>query len=192
MKTSPHRSRFAGGASPDRARAQPRPPRGRRRRRVLVVSTLIATLAQPTSRGPANAATLIGSASAAGIVPATCLIAVATAPFGPYVGKVAATTATFTVTCTVTTAYSIALNAGLAEGATVGKRWMSNPGGRIAYSLCSDPAFTLNWGQTTGVDTVGGIGIGGPQVLTVYARIPAGQYPAPGTYTDTVVATVSY
>jgi spore coat protein U-like protein len=158
---------------------------------VLVVSTLIATLAQPPSRGPAAAATLVGAATA-GIAPATCLIAVATAPFGSYVGKTAATTATFTVTCTATTPYTIALNPGLAEGATAGKRWMSNSAGRLAYSLCSDAAYTLNWGQTVGVDTVGGTGIGGPQVLTVYARIPPGQYPAPGQYSDTVVATVSY
>ncbi|WP_409528142.1 spore coat protein U domain-containing protein [Rhizobium sp.] len=39
---------------------------------------------------------------------------------------------------------------------------------------------------------VTGTGTGSPQTLTVYGRVPAQNTPAPGTYSDTVVVTVSY
>ena len=58
------------------------------------------------------------------------------------------------------------------------------------YSLFSDAARTVNWGQTPGTDTVAGTGTAAAQVITIYARLPA-QYPSPGSYADTIVATVS-
>ena len=43
----------------------------------------------------------------------------------------------------------------------------------LNYSLSSDPAHTINWGNTVGTDTVSGTGTGGLQIITVYGFVPA-------------------
>jgi spore coat protein U-like protein len=45
---------------------------------------------------------------------------------------------------------------------------------------------------TIGTDTVPLTGNGAAQVETVYGQIPAGQFVAPGSYSDTITATVTY
>ena len=69
---------------------------------------------------------------------------------------------------------------------------MQAGGVTMAYALFSNPARTLNWGQTDGTDTVGGTGNGAAQSLTVYGQISAGQFVKPGNYIDTITATVTY
>jgi spore coat protein U-like protein len=39
---------------------------------------------------------------------------------------------------------------------------------------------------------VTGTGNGAIQALTVYGQTPAGQYVSPGSYTDTITATITY
>jgi spore coat protein U-like protein len=65
-------------------------------------------------------------------------------------------------------------------------------GSILNYSLHSDAARTVVWGNTAGTDTVAGTGNGLAQTLTVYGNIPGGQLSAPGAYTDTVTATLTY
>ena len=80
------------------------------------------------------------------------------------------------------------LNAGTATGATVTNRSMVNGAVLLGYGLYSDAAHTANFGATaTAVN-----GTGSAVVTTVYGQVPAGQYVAPNTYTDTITATVSY
>jgi spore coat protein U-like protein len=62
----------------------------------------------------------------------------------------------------------------------------------INYALYRDSARTANWGNTVGTDTVSGTGTGANQSLTVYGRVPAQTTPVAGTYTDTIVVTVTY
>jgi spore coat protein U-like protein len=52
--------------------------------------------------------------------------------------------------------------------------------------------MSTNWGNTVGTDTVAGTGNGAAQALTVYGQIAAGLYVTPGSYTDTITATVTY
>jgi len=113
--------------------------------------------------------------------------------FGTYTAAAASSTSTVSVTCTNTTPYNVGLNAGSAAGATVTTRSMTGPGSALlGYSLFSDSARIVNWGQTIGTDTVTGAGNGSAQALTVYGQVAAGQYLAPGAYTDTITATVTY
>jgi spore coat protein U-like protein len=56
----------------------------------------------------------------------------------------------------------------------------------LSYELYRDNARTLNWGQTAGVDTYKATGSGNAQPFSIYPEMPAGQFVAPGTYTDTV------
>ena len=101
-------------------------------------------------------------------------------------------TGTLSVTCTASAPYNIGLNAGTGSGATVAVRLMTLSGATIRYSLYTTAARTTVWGNTVGTDTVAGTGTGTAQTITVYGRIPAQTTPAPGTYTDTIVATVTY
>jgi spore coat protein U-like protein len=144
----------------------------------------------PTS---AFAATTTTTFAVTATVQSTCLVSATAMAFGTYTGVAATTTSTVSVTCTNTTPYNVALNAGLATGATVSTRKMTGPlSALLSYALYSDSARSVNWGQTIGTDTVAGTGNGSAQAITVYGQIPAGQYVAPGAYTDTITATVTY
>lgn len=152
----------------------------------------VLTLGLSTS---ANAATATSTFSVTANINATCTISAGALGFGTYTGAVANSTSTITVQCTNTTPYNVALNAGSTGGATVTTRQMLNGAASLNYSLFSDAGRTKNWGQTVNganADVVTGTGNGASQTLTVYGQIPAGQYPTPGSYTDTVTATINY
>ena len=101
-------------------------------------------------------------------------------------------TGTLTVLCTNLIPYNIGLNAGLGSGATVTNRKMTSGANTVSYSLYRNSARTSVWGQTIGTDTQSGTGTGSNQSVTVYGSVPTQTTPAPGTYTDTVVVTVTY
>jgi spore coat protein U-like protein len=113
-------------------------------------------------------------------------------PFGNYSGVLVSASSTVSVTCTNTTPYNVSLDPGLSTGATVSNRSMTGGGVLLNYSLYRDSAHTLNWGSTVGTDTLAGIGNGSPQSLTVYGQLSAAQFITPGSYNDTVTATVTY
>jgi spore coat protein U-like protein len=98
----------------------------------------------------------------------------------------------FAVQCTSATAFNLGLDGGAAPGGTVATRLMTSGSGTVGYKLYSNAAYTTNWGNTVGTDTVPGTGSGGPVVLTVHGRVPPQATPAPGTYSDTVTVTVTY
>lgn len=126
-------------------------------------------------------------------IQATCLVSAQSLSFGTYTGAVANATSQVSVTCTNTTAYNVGLDAGKASGATTSTRQMGGPNGALLnYALYSDSNRSTNWGNTVGTDTVTGTGNGSAQSITVYGQIPAGQYLAPGSYQDTITATVTY
>lgn len=122
----------------------------------------------------------------------SCTITANPLNFGTYTGTLISSTSTIAVTCANGSAYNVGLNAGTAAGATVTTRQMLNGSKTLNYSLFSDSGRTKNWGNTVGTDTVAGTGSGVQQFLTVYGQIPAGQKPVPGSYTDTITATLTY
>jgi spore coat protein U-like protein len=70
---------------------------------------------------------------------------------------------------------------------------MTGPGSaKLGYKLFRDSGHTLNWGNTVGTDTVTGTGKGSIQAVAIYGQLPAGQYVAPGSYADTITATITY
>lgn len=143
--------------------------------------------------GAAWATTTTTTFTVTATVAATCLVSATNLAFGTYTGAQTDSTSSINVTCTNSTPYNVGLDAGTATGATVTTRAMTGPGGAtLGYALYSDSARTINWGNTVGTDTVSGTGSGSGQVLTVYGRIPAGSLPAPGSYSDTITATVTY
>jgi spore coat protein U-like protein len=151
----------------------------------LAVSAILAS-------APAAAATSTTTMSVTATVQATCSVSATTLAFGTYTGVQLDGSSTLTVNCTNTTPYTLALNVGTGTGATVATRKMTAAAQTLNYSLYQDSGRATVWGQTTGTDTVAGTGNGGAQPLTVYGRIPGGQLPTPGSYADTITATITY
>lgn len=142
---------------------------------------------------PAVAATATTTFSVTATVQATCLISGNNLGFGTYTGSAIPATTTLSVTCTNGTTYNVGLNAGTASGATVTTRAMTGPASAtLNYALYEDSGHTTNWGNTVGTDTKAGTGNGSAQTLTVYGQLASNQYPTPGSYTDTITATITY
>ncbi len=129
-------------------------------------------------------------------VVATCAVTATNLAFGNYdaaLGTPVDATSTVNVTCTNGHGYTVDLNAGTGSGATVAVRRMTNGGNTLDYSMYTDAARTTVWGDgTLSTSTQAGTGNGAAQALTVYGRIPTGQFVTAGAYSDTVTATVTY
>ena len=146
--------------------------------------------------GVANAATTTTTFQVKLTITAQCTIVSASAlDFGSN-GVINANidqTSTLNVQCTNTTPYNIGFNAGTGAGGTVAVRKMTGPASAtVNYSLYTTAARTVVWGNTVGTDTIAGTGNGASQPYTVYGRVPTQTTSAPGNYTDTVTATVTY
>lgn len=127
-------------------------------------------------------------------VAANCLVSVGNVDFGTR-GVLSANvdaTGSVTATCTAGTTYTISLGGGLANAAPTARK-MSKAAETVTYGLYKDTNRSQPWGDaTTPGSTVAGTGTGAAQVLTVYGRVPPQTTPTPGTYTDTVVVTLTY
>jgi spore coat protein U-like protein len=98
------------------------------------------------------------------------------------------------VTCPAGTEYSVALDAGAADGATVATRKMTWDDKSIDYSLYQDANHEQVWGDVLGVggNARGFTGTGDAQIHPIYAKVPIQSTPAVGTYQDTVTIVVHY
>ncbi len=94
---------------------------------------------------------------------------------------------TVSVSCDVSTSFSAALSAG---SGTIDQRLMASGASQLGYNLYTDSARLFVWGDGVSRSTVSATGTAVD--LTVYGRIPAQQNVTAGTYTDTVVVTVTY
>ncbi len=99
---------------------------------------------------------------------------------------------TIVITCTNSAPYTIALDGGLSGATNPTQRKMSQSAEQIIYGLYQNATRTLPWGNSAGVNMAAGTGSGLAQTYTVYGRVPAQTTPSPGTYSDTVVVTLSY
>ena len=153
-------------------------------------AALLAALCSPLAAQSATATTTF---NATATVIATCAVSATNVAFGNYSTAQLDSTGSVTATCTNGTTYTVALDVGTGSGATVGARKMTGPASQtLIYSLYSDASRSTVWGPTVGTNTVAGTGTGSAQALTVYGRIPALEYPAPGSYSDTITVTVAY
>ncbi|MDD3651957.1 spore coat U domain-containing protein [Immundisolibacter sp.] len=136
---------------------------------------------------------------------ASCPVSATGIGFGSYdprSGTPTEATGTVTVTCQSAAppesgSYGIALGSG-ASGSYAGRAMMAAGGAVLYYQLYTDASHTAVWGDGSGGSAVvsGGYSLsdGTPRAYghTVYGRIPAGQWPAAGSYTDTITVTVTY
>ncbi|HEX5279902.1 MAG TPA: spore coat U domain-containing protein [Micropepsaceae bacterium] len=165
----------------------------RRNRLPRIIAATAATAGLSLLNLPALAATATGQFNVTATVAATCIISGSNLAFGSYSGAAINAQTTVSVTCTNGTSYNVGLNAGTASGATVTTRAMTGPSSAtLNYAMYQNNTHTTNWGNTVGTDTVSGSGNGSAQSLTVYGVLAASQYPTPGSYSDTITATVTY
>ncbi|HEV2271319.1 MAG TPA: spore coat U domain-containing protein [Steroidobacteraceae bacterium] len=149
-----------------------------------------------------QAGTATSSLSVTATVSANCTITTAPVAFGAYDPIVTNATnpldgtGTVTVTCTNGSAVAVTLGQGTnaAGGSTdaAPARQMKDAGtDLLAYTLYQDSGRTTVWGNTVGT-SVSDTGNGTAQSLTVYGAVAAGQNVPAGSYSDTVVATVTF
>lgn len=148
-----------------------------------------------------HAGTATGNLSVTASVAANCTISTAAVGFGAYDPIVTNATAnldgtgTVTVTCTNGSATTVTLGQG--ANAAVGStdaaptRRMVSGVNFLSYALYSDTGRTTVWGNTAGTGKAH-TGTGTATALTVYGRVTSGQNVPTGSYSDTVVATVTF
>lgn len=94
--------------------------------------------------------------------------------------------------CTNGTPYTIGLNGGLSSATDPTQRKMSKASEFILYGLYRDASRTQPFGDTPGVNTVSGTGSGLTQSVPVYGRILPQSTPSSGSYSDTIVVTLTF
>jgi spore coat protein U-like protein len=123
-----------------------------------------------------------------------CSVSAATLNFGSagVLRTVLDASSSITVTCTNAAPYTVALGGGLSGATNPAQRKLSQASATITYGLYQDSGRAVPWGDSVGVNTMAETGSGLAQTFTIYGRVPAQNTPAPGTYSDTVVMTISY
>ncbi|MFM0155763.1 spore coat U domain-containing protein [Paraburkholderia sediminicola] len=102
-------------------------------------------------------------------------------------------TGAITARCTNGDAFEIALSSGSSGNVAARQMQRSGGGGAVNYQLYTDTAHTIAWGDgTAGTSMATGTGSGNAVSITVYGRVPAQTTPMPGSYSDTITATISY
>jgi spore coat protein U-like protein len=124
-----------------------------------------------------------------------CAVSAGPLAFGNYSassGAPAVASSSISVTCTSGLHYTVALDGGTTTQLP-GARAMTDGTHNLGYGLYTSSGYSSIWGDATaGTVTQTGIGNGAAQPLTVFGRIPASQFVASGSYTDTVTVSVSY
>lgn len=95
---------------------------------------------------------------------------------------------TISVSCSPSASYSLSLSTG---GGSYAQRELAGSGSVLNYNLFTTVSRTIVWGDGSGsTATVGGEGDSANH--TVYGRIPAQQNVTAGSYSDSIVVTVTF
>lgn len=143
--------------------------------------------------GMAQAQTAPANMGVSLVVANECTLATAPLAFldsGIIVGALAAR-ADITVQCTPGTEYEIGLGVGLGADATAENRVMTSGTDLANYMIYQDELLTLPWGNVLGT-RVANVATGAFEEIPAFGSVFAGQNLPAGTYTDTVIATITY
>ncbi|HEY1550468.1 MAG TPA: spore coat U domain-containing protein [Kofleriaceae bacterium] len=160
----------------------------------LVVAALLCGLG-----AAADAGTTTGTMTVTASVASSCSVTAGTLAFGAYntvTGTAVNGSTTLSLSCTKGSTATITLGQGSqpATGSTdiIPLRQMANGTSRLGYSIFQDPTRLIIWGNTaiTGV-TYLSLTAAATNV-NVYGTITASQDVPGGSYTDSVLATVSF
>jgi spore coat protein U-like protein len=137
-------------------------------------------------------------------VSASCTINAATLTFPSASGTSLLTTpvtanTTVSVTCTSTSPYAIGMGPG-ANASGGSNRMTDGNSDFLPYGLFVDAGYTHPWTSAASNNTCTttnscylGTGSGQPQPISIYGQVPTvTTAPAPGTYSDTVLMTITF
>jgi spore coat protein U-like protein len=150
-----------------------------------------------------GATTTSGGSNWDATIAAGCNISTSTMNFGStssFISSNIDSAATITAQCTNTSAYSIGLSNGVNASGSQNRMRLGATSNYVTYGLYTDAARSNAWATTTsatgctsGTSTCAlGTGTGSSQSVTVYGRVPPQNVPAAGSFTDTVVVTVTF
>jgi spore coat protein U-like protein len=98
-----------------------------------------------------------------------------------------------TARCTNGDAYQIALSSGSSGSVAARQMQRAGGGGAVNYQLYEDSGRAIVWGDgTAGTSMATGVGTGNALSINVYGLVPAQSTPMPGSYSDTITATISF
>jgi len=147
----------------------------------------------------AQAATATSNMNVSATVASTCSITAGSLAFGAYDtigGAQVDGTATVTVACTKGAITSITLgqgqNAGSGSTDSAPVRRMVSGLNFLSYALFSDPTRLVTWGNTALTGHAYVATTSASQAFTVYGRIAANQDVPAGSFSDVVVATITF
>jgi spore coat protein U-like protein len=163
-------------------------------------TTILSAIALLALTGVASANTATSNMSVTATVTSDCTISAGALAFGNYGlaqvnGADLDSTATLTVQCTDGATPTITLGQG--QNANTGStdaaplRRLKNGSNYLNYALFSDTNRSVTWGNTAGTGA-GYTGTGASTSVTVFGRVPASQNVLVGSYSDTVVATITF
>jgi spore coat protein U-like protein len=165
-------------------------------KRIVVVTMLLLGVAGMAMASGTDTAELTVSAS----ITSNCTISTTALEFGAYdyieANNSSALNGTGGVSTTCTTGAAVTITLGKGANDTTGTdavpvRNMKSGENLLAYFLYSDSDRTTVWGNTEG-SGVADTGTGAASAKTIYGKVTGGQNKPVGTYTDTVVATVTF
>lgn len=165
-----------------------------------LATTLLSVAAATLFAGSAVAGTASTNLGVTASVSDNCIISTADVAFGAYdpiVANAASArngTGTVTITCTTDASAVVTLGLGANDnGGTAADpaRRLSDGTNFLDYTLSSDAGRTTEWGNTAGTG-VADTGTGVASAHTVYGSIDAAQNVPQGSYSDTVLATVTF
>ena len=133
----------------------------------------------------------------AGRADAACTISTTPISFGPYnVFTTSATAANGTITYRCSNNdHNITIAISTGSSGAFSNRTLKKGTENLTYNLYLDAAFSSIWGDGSGGTATYHIGNppnGVDVSLTVYGRVPALQDVSAGSYTDTVIATITF
>lgn len=125
----------------------------------------------------------------------TCSISANDINFGNYnpnAGGAQLAEALVHIHCSNGVSYEVSMDAGRGPGATTAARKMTSGANTLGYGLYHDPGRQQVWGDTLGVDTLRGLGLGPPFDVTVYGKIEPRQSVPAGTYADVITVRILF
>ena len=127
----------------------------------------------------------------------TCTYTTSSIAFGLFTGAAVTTTGTFTITCTGSGTSTLRITLAAGGSGTFAQRRLTMGANILNYNLYTTAANTTIWGDgTSGTSYLNpansnGLTAPGITTLVVHGLIPAQALPAAGTYTDTIMATLT-
>lgn len=124
-----------------------------------------------------------------------CLISATNVSFGSagVLKSSLSATGSISARCTNGDAFRISLNGGSSGNVAARTLQRQGGGGTVSYQLYTDSARSIPWGDgTAGTSMMTGTGSGNAQAISVYGQVPAQATPAPGSYSDTITATIVF